>query len=138
MLQNWRNGGAGKCYEGNRWNYFRKDFYTTFESKDEIMEEFLLKYNTLNRDYKSLVIEFIDFLIKRQTDSTSKNNNGKKITKKNYPNKTLPPFAEPPKIKLSPEEFRQRLLEGPTWSEQDIREMEENIKLFRSWKIEEW
>jgi endonuclease III len=34
--------------------------------------------------------------------------------------------------------YQKKIQDIPTWSEEDIKELEENIKHFGSWKIEQW
>jgi hypothetical protein len=74
------------------------------------MNNVQVKYEKLDPLAKKEVDDFIDFLL------------SKKSAKK--------PFDMA--------DYKKKLLLAPTWPEEDIKELEENIKLFKSWDIEKW
>ncbi|GAA4412496.1 hypothetical protein GCM10023187_39680 [Nibrella viscosa] len=74
------------------------------------MSELLIKYNSLDDEAKQEVADFIDFLLE------------KKGRKK--------PFDS--------EAYRQKLLNTSVWPEEEVLQMEENIKQAWNWKIEEF
>lgn len=77
-----------------------------------------------------------EVLIRSLEDILSK----RKITKHKKGNKSTTSvlWANPPKIRLDAAAFRQRLLDGPTWTEEDIKKLEGNILLLKNWSIEQW
>lgn len=75
-----------------------------------MMNELLLKYNTLSPEGQQEVNDFLDFLLSKHEDQK--------------------PFD----MKI----WKEKIKEVSVWSEEDIKAFEENDKLFNHWKTEEW
>ena len=73
------------------------------------MNDFLIKYNSLDNISKLLVIKFIDFLI-----------NEKNINDNSFSN------------------YKKKILDVSTWSEKDIQIFEQNQESFKNWEIAQW
>ena len=74
------------------------------------MDEFLLKYNRLNRFSQKQIMDFLDFLLGKQVKK------GDSFDHQNYKNK---------------------LLKVSTWSDADIEEINQSTKK-TSWEIDQW
>ncbi|MFO7971788.1 MAG: hypothetical protein R6U40_08565 [Desulfobacterales bacterium] len=75
-----------------------------------MMKDISAKYSLLTKSAKKEVHDFMDFLLMRQK------------TKK--------------KIPLS--DYKKKIFNVSTWSDNDIKAFEENKKLFNEWNIQEW
>jgi len=68
-----------------------------------------LKYEKLDSSARKEVEDFIDFL----------------LTKKK-------------KKPFNLAEYKKRIMDIPTWTDEDVEKFEENTRHLKSWKIEEW
>jgi hypothetical protein len=74
------------------------------------MDQLTLKYNKLNEFSKKEISDFLDFLLSKEV--------------KNKKTKT--------------EEYKREILKVSTWTEDEITDLENNIKYFGRWDIQEW
>ena len=74
------------------------------------MEQLLLKYNQLNDFSKREISDFLDYLLSKEIKNASTKN----------------------------EEYKKKILKVSTWSNDEIKELENNIKGFGKWNIQEW
>jgi hypothetical protein len=74
------------------------------------MDQLTLKYNKLNEFSKKEISDFLDFLLSKEV--------------KNKKTKT--------------EEYKREILKVSTWTEDEITDLEKNIKYFGRWNIQEW
>jgi hypothetical protein len=92
------------------------------------MSEIILKYNLLDDLGKQEVQDFIEFLL----------NKGRKKAENPTVKETIELEHEPQEGENSMSKFREKLLEMPVWTEEEVAVFEENRKLFNQWTVEEW
>lgn len=76
------------------------------------MTDFIYKFQLLNPDAKKELLDFLDFLLIKNAKIKSKQ---KKISS-----------------------YKKNILSVSVWSDNDINEMESDIKNFGTWQIEKW
>jgi len=73
------------------------------------MNELLLKYNQLDDVSKITALNFIDYLFEKKANSS-----------------------------LDLSDYKKKILNVSTWSEEDFTEFENNRKIFDNWTVEQW
>lgn len=74
------------------------------------MDQLMLKYNQLSNFSKREITDFLDYLLSKETNSA----------------------------KDKEEKYKNKILKVSTWTDDEIAEMERNIKTFGKWNIQKW
>jgi len=106
------------------------------------------RFHLLDKASQTLVLNFIETLLEKQFQNRSpddpfgnkawKAKLKKEISVWSEEQPVEPPLVEPANISFNYEEYRKRLLEMPSWTDEEITEFDANIAAFKNWKIEEW
>ena len=74
------------------------------------MTDISLKYSLLDKTAKQEINDFVDFLLSR-----------KRIQK-------MTPISD----------YKKKILSVSTWTDSDLKNFDDNQKLFNQWRVEEW
>lgn len=74
------------------------------------MSDIILKYSLLNKTAQQEVNDFLDFLLSKQ----------KRIKEK------------------SPTDYKTKIMSVSTWTDEDLKQLENNRSSFNHWNIDEW
>ena len=100
----------------------------------------MLKYNLLDQFSQKLVDDFIELLIKRQLPTkASASSKAAKATKQAAPGQPSPDSqAEQGNTAFDYQAYRKQLLTMQPWTNEEVKEFDENLSTFRKMTMTEW